>query len=96
MTKEEFNRLKTEWEKDTRHLSSITETCTHRAYQRIIGGGKESLPFIYEDLKEGTDHWFWALQSITGDNPVPKEALGRMEQMRTIWLHHLKENGYVQ
>ena len=66
-----FISLKSEWERDTAHLSSITEISMHPAYQQIIGMGADILPFIFFDMHSKPNYWFWALQSISGENPVP-------------------------
>lgn len=92
MNESEFQELKEWWVDDTAYLSSPIQKAMHPAYQRIIGGGKESLPFIIEDLKEGPDHWFWALKSITGADPIPKEHEGRMELMAEDWIKWYEEN----
>ncbi len=81
-----FYSLKSEWEKDTLLLSSVTEICTHPAYQQIIGMGIAALPFIFYELAKEPGHWFWALKSITGEDPVPSEKRGRMRDMTDIWL----------
>ena len=97
MDKSEFLRLKSEWKEETAHISSPIERSAHPAYQRIIGGGEESLRFIIEDLRQnGPDHWFWALKSITGADPVSEENLGRMEAMTEEWLDWYDAQGYEQ
>ncbi|OZE22150.1 hypothetical protein CH262_18945 [Rhodococcus sp. 05-2255-1e] len=44
----------------------MTEMILLPAYQRIIGLGKPAVPLIVDELREGVDHWFWALSAITG------------------------------
>jgi hypothetical protein len=39
-------------------------------------------------------YWFWALQSITGENPVKPEQRGRLTQMAEAWIQWGKEYGY--
>jgi hypothetical protein len=46
----------------------------HPAYQRIIEMGQPVMPLIFRELEREPDHWFWALQSITGENPVKLES----------------------
>jgi hypothetical protein len=52
------------------------------------------VPFLLRDLKETQRHWFIALRSITGANPIPKSAAGNVPRMIEAWLHWAKENGY--
>lgn len=81
-----FLSLTSEWEKDTFLSSSVTEICSHPAYQQIIEMGNSVLPFIFRELSKRPGHWFCALKSITGKDPVPNEKKGQMKEMATIWL----------
>src|SRR5208282_71443 len=80
-----FVSLKAEWQADTSVLSSITETSMHPAYQQIIGMGPVAIPFILDELRREPDDWFWALKSITGEDPVLPEQRGDMDQMAQAW-----------
>lgn len=79
--------MKEEWEEDIRHKSSPIEKAKHPAYQRIIGMGTDVIPFIIQDLREGTDHWHWALVSITGANPLDDENSGDMNAIAESWIN---------
>ena len=87
-----FHKLKNTWIEDTQFLSSINEICMHPAYQRIIGMGKIVIPFIIEDLLENHNHWFWALISITGVDPVPSEKRGKIKEMTMEWFKWWLDN----
>src|SRR3954469_21065531 len=76
-----FRELVGRWRKDTALLSSTSEISTHPAYQQLIGMGQAALPFIFAELRVKPDHWFWALRSITGEDPVPAQARGNLRQM---------------
>jgi hypothetical protein len=84
--RDKFNALAEEWKRDTRTSSSVTEMAMHPAYQRIIGMGERALPLILGELRAEPDHWFWALKAITGEDPVPASARGRIGAMRQAWL----------
>ncbi len=90
-----FNRLKTEWEDNTAYLSSMTKIVIHPAYQQIIGMGTIAIPFILSEMKRKQGHWFWALKSIAGEDPVPPEYRGRIKQMTAAWLQWGREQGYL-
>ena len=92
--RQKFDRLATEWSRDAAHYSSIEDMCMHTAYQRIIGMGPKVVPLILRELEWSPDHWFWALTSITEDNPVPEESWGRLDEMTTAWLDWGRENGF--
>lgn len=87
-----FNQLKQEWIEETKILSSISEICMHPAYQQIIGMGKTVIPYIIQEMVENPNHWFWALKSITGVDPVPSDKRGKMEKMTNAWFKWWLEN----
>lgn len=90
-----FQELKARWEADTAILSSITEIAMHPAYQQIIGMGQSAIPLILSEMEETPGHWFWALKSITGEDPVLSEQRGRIKEMTKAWLIWGKEQGYI-
>jgi hypothetical protein len=74
-------------EAGTRFLSSIHDMVTHPAYLQIIGMGREAVPLLLAELRREPDHWFVALQAITGTNPIPPSVCGDVENMTEAWLH---------
>jgi hypothetical protein len=92
---EKFNQLKSEWETETWHLSSVEAIVNHPAYQKIIGLGKDVVPLLLKDLENQLQHWFYALTILTKENPVPQEYAGNMEKIRQCWLEWGKKKGYL-
>jgi hypothetical protein len=90
-----FNNLKSEWLEDTAFLSSIFEISMHPAYQQIIGMGKTALPLILNELINKTGHWFWALKSITGEDPITLNQRGNINKMTNAWIQWGIENNYI-
>lgn len=90
-----FQMLKVEWETETAHLSSITAIAMHPAYQQIIGMGPIVIPLILSEMNNKLGHWFWALKSITGEDPVLPKQRGRIKQMTGAWIQWGKEQGYL-
>lgn len=90
-----FDRLCSIWKRDCAFKSSISEISMHAAYQEIIGMGEVAIPFILKELKRELDHWFWALTYISGQNPIPSWARGKMKVMKDAWLSWGEENGYI-
>lgn len=90
-----FLTLKTQWEVDTAILSSVTEIALHPAYQQIIGMGHTAIRLILLEMKKRPGHWFWALKSITGEDPVLPEQRGRMKEMTQAWLRWGREKNYL-
>ena len=90
-----FLTLKAQWEVETAVLSSATEIAMHPAYQQIIGMGHVAIPLILSEMKIKQGHWFWALKSITGEDPVLLKQRGRIKEMTEAWIRWGKEQGYL-
>ena len=90
-----FGVLAREWKQATSHRSSVFDRSMHRAYQQIIGMGPAATPLILRELEREADDWFWALAAITGENPIPPGAEGKMQEMRAAWLQWGGEHGYL-
>lgn len=88
--------LKSEWLEATRHLASLREMVMHPSYQKIIGMGEVALPMIFDELRKSPQHWFWALSSITMEDPVKPEDRGNLEKMRDSWLQWAKNERITQ
>jgi hypothetical protein len=89
-----FERLAAQWRRETRHLSLMSDIVLNTAYQQIIGMGQPAIALILQDLKQQPDHWFWALRSITGENPIQPEERGRVAKMAQAWLEWGRQHGY--
>ena len=90
-----FRRLADEWKDKSKHLSNTAQMVMLRPYQRIIGMGRDALPYIFEELRREPDQWFWALEAITEENPVPAEAAGNVRRMAEAWIKWGKQQGIV-
>jgi hypothetical protein len=90
-----FARLVSEWENGRPKGANVSSMSMHRAYQHIIGMGVAAVPLILAELSKKSGHWFWALHAITGENPVPHEAEGKIKLMTEAWLKWGKEAGYI-
>ena len=89
----EFHLLVKKWRKETAIFSSITKIVIHPAYQRIIGMGIPALPLILSELQRKPDHWFWALNAITGEDPVELED--DFDSAVKKWLEWGRGKGYL-
>ena len=90
-----FRRLADEWKDKSKHLSNTAQMAMLRPYQRIIGMGREALPYIFAELQREPDQWFWVLEAITEENPVPAEAAGKVRLMAQAWIEWGKQQGLV-
>jgi len=88
-----FQRLAREWREETAHHSSMTKWVMHPKYQSIIGLGPSVVPVLLRELRYNPDHWFWALQAITGEDPTRPEDAGDLQKMTEAWLKWAEEKG---
>ena len=92
---ERFHRLAEEWKQQSRYLSNTAQIALLRPYQRIIGMGPAAVPLILRELEAEPAPWFWALEAITEQDPVPPEAAGRVQIMAEAWLEWGRGRGYL-
>jgi hypothetical protein len=89
-----FKQLVEKWKEETATVSSFTQLVLNQNYQNIIGLGPDVVPLLLRELRHNPDHWFWALASITRENPVRDEDAGDVELMAKAWLQWGKTKGY--
>lgn len=94
-TRERFEQWKNDWKSQSRYLSNTAQMAMLWPYQRIIGLGSVAVPLILAELGRETDHWSWALEAITGENPVPAETAGDVHAAAEAWLEWGREKGLV-
>ena len=90
-----FHRLKEKWEAETAFLSSVSDIVMNPAYQQIIGMGPAAIPLILREMSIKQGQWFWALKSITNEDPIKPEHRGIVAEMSRAWLHWGKERSYI-
>lgn len=88
----EFIRLRDEWKDETLFVSSGTEIVNNGAYLEIISKGQKVIPWILRELQQTNDHWFVALESLTGSNPISPEHIGDILAMKEDWLNWAEEH----
>ncbi len=94
-TTERFHRLAAEWKEQARYLSDTRRMAMLRPFQAIIGMGLPVVPLILQELRDDPHHWFWALEVITDENPVPGDVNGDVARMREAWLNWGREQGLI-
>ena len=80
-----FKSLVEAWKQECPPSSRIERLIMQPSYQQIIGMGPDAIPLILRELNQSPDQWFWALQSITGENPVQAGNRGNMGAMIEDW-----------
>jgi hypothetical protein len=93
--RQRFQRLAADWKAKSRFLSNTGQMALLQPYQRIIGMGLPVVPLILDELQREPDQWFWALEAITEENPVPPEAAGNVGQMASAWINWGKRRGLI-
>ncbi|MGO9096057.1 MAG: hypothetical protein ACLQGV_12610 [Bryobacteraceae bacterium] len=84
-----FRQLVDQWRAERGATSSTTEILMCPAYQQIIGMGSKAIPLILGEMEsegDDPDQWFWALQVLSGENPVPEEDEGNFKEMAEHWI----------
>ena len=49
---------------------------------------------LLRELEREPDHWFRALHELTGVNPVPESAQGRVPDMAHAWIDWGRQKGF--
>ena len=93
--KKKFDTYSAIWRNETMFSSSITEITNNSAYRSIIGLGTEVIPLIIKDLEINENHWFSALEALTGENPIKKEHRGIVKFMKNDWLDWAYKNNQI-
>lgn len=91
--RERFEQMRNAWKEQSQYLSNSAQMAMLWPYQRIIGMGTAVVPLILAELRREADHWFWALEAITGENPVPADCAGNVPAAADAWLRWGRQNG---
>ncbi len=88
-----FLILADEWRLKRALVSSIERMTKIPEYQEIIRMGVAATPWIIDQLRAQPDHWFPALEAVTGVNPVKTSSEGHMAEMASDWCAWFEQNG---
>jgi type I restriction enzyme M protein len=92
---EDVVRLLAEWERKRPRGMNVEAMASHPIYQSIIGMGWSAVPALIAQLRKKPGHWFSALHSITGANPVQPAEEGKLSKMADAWIKWGADRGYV-
>jgi hypothetical protein len=90
-----FAELAATWQEERGYSSSLKDMVLSPSYQRVIALGRPVVPYILAELARKPDHWFWALTTITGVNPIAHEVAGHLRAMTEAWIRWGDEEGLV-
>lgn len=91
-----FQQLAAEWRRERPGGLVAHAAAKLPAYRKIIAMGPSVVPLILEDLQRAPDHWYIALDRLTGENPVDENDAGVMTKVRESWLKWGRERGYIR
>ncbi len=89
-----FLKLKIVWLQETQYFSSSAKIYNNAAYLQILSMGLQSVPWMLRDLQKHDTHWFYALNKLTGMNPIQPAHYGIVPKMKEDWIAWAKENNY--
>ena len=92
---EHFAELVSDWKSKSKYMSNSVQMPTVWSYQQIIGMGQPAIPLILAELQREADHWFWALEAISGENPVAQENAGDVSLSAKAWLDWGRAKGLI-
>lgn len=91
----QFRALADQWAAETGLFSFDYQRSRHPAYRQILALGQPVIPLLLQELQERPDHWFGALTTLAGENPIPPAAAGKFDQMVAAWLDWGRRQGYI-
>jgi hypothetical protein len=86
--------LTLQWKEECRWASSLAFDAP--TYQEIIAMGTPAIPWLLRELSTDIHHWGYALEKITGENPVPEQDAGDLRRVAEAWIKWGKENGHIR
>lgn len=90
-SRERFDGLKAQWKQERFGMSRTREMAMLLPYQKIIGMGKDAIPFVIEELRSDPDWWFWALEALT-DAPLPPDEInGDLALLTQYWINQAED-----
>jgi hypothetical protein len=92
---DKVNSLAAQWLRERPRGVDVHQMIQTPAYRSIIALGHSAIRPLLLILLRKPDHWFPALNAITGENPVPSGAEGRINEMANAWIKWGRERGYV-
>jgi hypothetical protein len=90
---EYFRQLADQWYEETGGMSFLSKRIAHPAYHKVMAMGRNALPFLFREMRDTPDYWFWALHCITRESPVRPDAT--FDQTIEDWLTWGRSHGYI-
>ncbi len=84
--KSSFEKYRNQWVSETIFLSDPSRMFRNDAYRSVIYLGADVMPILISDMQETGNHWFYALEEISGENPIAEANRGNVHLMINDWL----------
>jgi hypothetical protein len=84
-----------QWKKETQFMSSPSQMTAVPSYWELLRLGDEAVPFLLHDLRKSASDLFVVLQNITGDNPVPAQSYGKLDEIVDAWVQWGISHNYI-
>jgi hypothetical protein len=82
-----FQELSIQWHALAQFRSNKRSLRNHPVYKELVSLGEPVVPLTLAELEgEPSPFWFTLLAGITGEDPVPTAAAGRVDEMPRAWL----------
>ncbi len=91
----DFRRAVCEWVMEIGPTSDVMQITNHPSYRKIVGFGRAAVPYLLREIEGEPSLLVWTLHEITGEDPVPRSARGKIKEMCAAWLSWGREHGLV-
>lgn len=95
LNQQRFDELSQQWKNETGRYSSLPKITSNAHYLRLIGYGKDVIPFILRDLQKAPSPWFSALRIITGKQSIGRDTQGDFQKMAEEWISWGNSEGLI-
>lgn len=93
---QQFEHLSSALTEEFIMVSSPSQIALHPFYKQIIAIGEKAIPLLIKKLDDTPTMWFWALEEISGVNPISVSDKGNIPLMVSSWKKWAKKNGYAK
>ncbi len=90
-----FHTWVSEWRGGIGPTSDPAEIVAHPAFRQIVAAGNDAVPMLLRELRNEPSLLVFALHEITGEDPVPRGARGKIREMSKAWVAWGKKGGLL-
>ncbi len=90
-----FHQWVSEWCGGIGPTSDPAKIVAHPAFRQIVAAGEDAVPLLLRELRKAPSLLVFALHEITGEDPVPARARGKIREMSKAWVAWGKTGGLL-